>query len=1306
MRLIVAQKHSHSVSVCPNCKRPHLRVKRDPQNKFATIIETKDAEGHVEEKPLYPHKIKEIFDRVPDSAVEALGKSPSSHPRHFVMRVLRISPTTIRPDVRKLVGGRSSNDKLTTILRTIIKAHNKKLTEGVNLVDIDAATGKNLYDIMSMIYEIILGGNDDTQTYAQRLKGKKGRFRGSQLGKRCHAMARSTVVGDPRLAMDQISIPDYFARTLQVRETVQAYNRDRLMVFVRNGRRQYPGCSRVTKWRTGVDYMPDKMDSLVIEDGDVITRDLMNGDLVGFNRQPSLTLSSITAKKVVVDPGADVIGMNVLVCPYFNADFDGDQMNIINYSDLASLNEVRMLSATDAWIVSPTTSAPITGQRDDSLIGTFELTLPEVVFDRYHALLLFQNTLRVPNLHGVDSMSGREVVSVVLREAPFDYRGSCGFFNPSSPWAQWAGVPRPDNATIKITRGTLESGCLDKGALGAGGIGNIFHTIFLEHGARKTLDTMFNIQQLAIAYILQHGFTVGIMDLILKHEQREEIERVASDIMSSAWLNAERLNRGEIIPPIGKTVEQFYEEQQINTLKILDDFAESLIRGIDPETNGLFRLQACGSKGSMTNLHNMISIVGQTIINAERIRQRFGYRRTLPYFPRFDVSPESRGYISNSFVTGLRSWEYIFNAMGARFDLIAKALMTSVTGAQSRTSTKNLESITINNYKWAVKDDVVVQFAYGGDCFDPRFVEPVRIGSVLVSDAVLEEKFHYKAVNPSAQGVFDREFEQVKRDRATYRAIYKTLEDMNVRERLGNVRRMCFNVESYLNAVVATAGKGAGSASGHSDETMLRVVKLVGEFVDNMPYFYINGIQEAARGWVPPNVEMATTVAKIYVRSDLCAKRVGAVIPPSLGGKATVAIVEAVLDRIRLSFARAIIDSGLSCGIIAAQSFSEPFTQDMLDSHKYSAEGKSVKIKSDKCKEVMAAYDVDRLSVPIMTVPLTADAARSRETAQAVAVRLEVLVFEQLVSSTQIFSEQFGKPRHPRYAAEGALIDGFLKANPLMKPGANLANWCLRFELNKSTLVLKNISTGAIAAKMREAFPDAFFMYTTERARTVFFRVYPRASMISRAHGAEVSLEAIRRAIMRTVVRGIRGIRMAKAEKLVRTKIAGDGSVVNDDIWGVATVGTNLAEVAMAPGVDSLRVLTDAIQETARVLGIEAARQRIISELRQLVEKCNYRHFTIYADEMTRTGRVTSIERSGLDTREKANIGLRVGFGAPIQTLTEAALNTCVDSVTGITGQLLLGSIPRCGTIYNSFSVDPEVVKANRQSISSVIDDL
>lgn len=972
-------------------------------------------------------------------------------------------------------------------------------------------------------------------------------------------------------------------------------------------------------------------------------------------------------------------------------------MNLIISSGIATRNEIAELSSAENWLISHTTGGPALGQVDDSIIGCAQLTRSGVEFDKYHAMLLFQNTTYLPSFNdiGKDGISGRNLVSKCLEETPVNFTRVPEFYKQNmSQWMKYD----PEEIKVKIDQGKLVSGILDKKSIGKGANGGLYHIIANEYGPAKALDVMFNMQQMAIAYIMQYGYTIGIMDLVVNKKAKEEIDRIAADIVNKSRLITEKLNNGEIIPPIGKTVEEFYEEQQINVLSVFDDFTEPILSAIDPDTNNLFRLVMTGSKGKLENMYNMISAIGQKLINGERIRQKFGFKRTLAYFSRFDTSPEARGYIPDSYLGGMTSWGYVFNAMAARFDLISKALSTSVTGEQNRKSIKNLESIIVNNFRWAVKGGNIIQTCYGENFLDPRHVEKVKFPTVLMSDEALEKKYKLhndheavKAVKddpePTIRKLFENEFAQIKADREKYREIFFKVENMNTKELFSDERRMPVDIERVIGDTLRDYSDDlVPKTDGVSAKDLVEMTQHVQFMCEGIPYVLINEIQERRRTEVPEYIQAASWLLTMLVRSYLNSNFL-----ESSG--MTMPILKVITDKIRIKYARALIEPGTAAGIIAAQSFSEPLTQYMLDAHHRSAAGGTSKTGMTRAKEVLGAKDVDKLESPTMIIPVIPSLAGNKAKVQEIANNIEVMRLRQFVVTVQGFFEKYGEPIHPQYKHESAIIEEFTKMNPLLTPPGDLVKWCLRMVLNKTTLILKNMSLELIISRLREQFPDLYIVYTPENVKQIVIRIYFRNSLF-KGHIETDDIKHIKDQLLNSIIRGVDGVTNTEVKKLLRNQINADGSISkNDNIFVIQTNGTNLRGIFSNKYVDVYNVQTDAIREMERVIGIEAARQKIISELRNLVADIYHGHYLVYADEMTYTGRVTSIERSGLSHREASNILLRIGFSSPIQTLEEAALNSSEDTVSGVTAPLLLGSIPRTGTLYNRFIMNGDFIK-------------
>ncbi len=307
---------------CIHCKAVHPILKKDSIEPLAIIAEVYEDKRQTEKWVLYPHKAMEILSRVSDETMIKMGKAISSHAKKFVVDKINVPSVIIRPDVQKMGGGRSKNDDLTTILQIIIKKND--MMPSIIPAVIDAKMHKAIFELNNAYFEFVKAGGDTAiNSIAMRLKGKTGRFRKNQMGKRVRNMLRSTITGDCRLKIDEVGVPLVFARTIQYEETVQEYNKKQLLLYIQNGRRVYPGASGVIKKNSGKLYDVDSGE-IDLENGDIVLRDMIDGDFVNFNRQPSLTVSSIGCHRAVVcrDPRILTIRMNVIACALYSADFN------------------------------------------------------------------------------------------------------------------------------------------------------------------------------------------------------------------------------------------------------------------------------------------------------------------------------------------------------------------------------------------------------------------------------------------------------------------------------------------------------------------------------------------------------------------------------------------------------------------------------------------------------------------------------------------------------------------------------------------------------------------------------------------------------------------------------------------------------------------------------------------------------------------------------------------------------------------------------------------------------------------------
>lgn len=318
---------------CIKCKALHPHIVRD-KNRPVTIWAEFYKGNKMERKyQLFNHMIASIFERISNATVEKMGKLTMSHPRKLIINIMRVPPNTVRPDIKKIGGGRSNNNDLTTLTKAIVEINNnlpaiipKEISDDleVNYTNQDmayyelvkgtaASSGKN---------KITTNTNRPPGSLSSRFPTKTGRIRRNLMGGRTWFTARSVITCDPMLRIDELGIPKEVAEEIQIPETVNARNRNRLMIYFSNKRDLYPGCTKVLKKRTGVEHWVGSLNrDFVLEEGDVIMRDLIDGDVVIFNRQPSMLGHCMTCHKVIVLDEGKTIRMNISACVLYAADF-------------------------------------------------------------------------------------------------------------------------------------------------------------------------------------------------------------------------------------------------------------------------------------------------------------------------------------------------------------------------------------------------------------------------------------------------------------------------------------------------------------------------------------------------------------------------------------------------------------------------------------------------------------------------------------------------------------------------------------------------------------------------------------------------------------------------------------------------------------------------------------------------------------------------------------------------------------------------------------------------------------------------
>lgn len=1311
---------------CDHCGALHPHIIKDKSDHVSIYMEFYDTHTVtagksqlIDRVQLYPHQIKMIFNKISNETLEMMGKPPECHPRKFIWSSIRAPPNPIRPDIKKMGGGRSNNNDVTVLLQTLMKINSEISPSVPSIIDshkVDDDTRIQVHNLCLTVYDLIKGSSNTAKrgivnnskkpltSIAKRLPRKYGRIRRNLMGRRANYMGRSFITCDPFLRIDQVGMPISMARATQKPEIVQEYNKKEMMIYFMNGLNRYPGCSRIKKASTGVTHWMGRIKPDIFpEIGDTIYRDYITGDRVNFNRQPSLECSSISSMEIVVMEKGETIRMNVLACPLFNADFDGDAMNILFTRSNRTTNEITELSSPAQFFIAYKDGKPKMGEAQDSLIGTAELTSSSTKLNKFHAMQMFAQIKVYPDFSKYPKdkvFSGRELVSILLKETKnlINYSGKPFCYDESHrAYRKY----HADDIKVEIDRGELKTGILDKSSIGEGAQGGIFHIIHNQYGPEAALEACFYIQQMALSFLYNHGMTVSIRDILLKPEAIEEIHKIEATLVAESMQITEKLNQGKIIPPIGKTIEEFYEEQQQNALNPGDAYWPHILNSIDPEVNGLFKLITTGSRGKLFNFKNISSAIGQLEINGERMKENFA-GRALPYFTRYDSRPGARGYVATSYIMGLNLSEFIFHAQDARYALINKALSTSITGMQNRMSIKSLEAALVDNQRRTVSGRKIIQLIYGGDGADPRFIEKVKIPT-MAKDLTAEkfratfgartEQFDKEFQNKGVQKMLDDELQQLVDDRNLYVRTFMNLE-ITTGKLYSDVAVLPVNVNRIIEDTLYNLElKKYSGPKGRLNP--VQTVEKVQKLCDSIVYCLLNEIQEKKKAEVPEYMQSAVTLLRIMIRSYLnCASLIRRNV--------TDEALDLIIKQIKMTYSKSLISYGKAVGIIAAQSISEPMTQMVLDSHHTSGAGSTKKKGMFRIKEILGAKPTDKMRSPCMTLQVLAEYRHNKAKVQEIANHIEMLPLRRFTNSWQLFFERYGEPKYPAYKHEQDMIAEFNKYNIHIKAPSDLANMCIRISLNKSKLIEKQMKIESIYYKLRQNYPFTHVIYSTDNADEIIMRIYVRNTFAKKGYITTDQMVELVKNMMDMVVRGIRGVNAAYVKEQVMTEVKEDGSLSSDKGFYIFTDGTNVKEIVENPYIEADSVQSDSIMEMYDMFGVEAARTKIISELKDQVGGPSHRHYTVYADMMTSNGTVTSIDRFGSANRD-ASIMLRISDASPLAVIEESAVNAYTDNLSGISPPIMVGKNPQAGDLYNQFKLDEEMTAARIQSVNDVL---
>ena len=876
-----------------------------------------------------------IFKKITNEDAELLGFDIiDARPEWMICTVVPVAPPAVRPSVRQDNNQRAEDDltsKIAEIVKNvnILKKELEKALKKESDVDKESSARQinmvhNMiqYHVATMVDNEIKNipvssrrSGQPLKMIRQRLKGKEGRIRSNIMGKRVDFSGRTVVGVDPSISIDEYGVQMKIAMNLTVPEIVTKYNKEKLYRLVRNGPLVHPGAKQITKMNyddNGIAH-PEHIylkyidrNSVVLEEGDVIDRHLMDGDWGQFNRQPSLHRMSMMAHKVKVMPGK-TFRLNVYCTAPYNADFDGDEMNTHIPQSIQTAYELEKLTAVPTQIISPAKSEPIIQVNFDTMVAAYLITHPHIKISKKNMFNLTmtnpQFTGKMPSPDKDGNWRGQDIFSMFLPDISFTKENKSYDMDPV------------DHNKVIIENGIFKQGILDKTIIGK----TLIHMIFDSFGPEAVRNFLDNNQRMLNRWLSEHCFTLGMGDCIPTSEDNKKIREIIEGKIQNVNTIIKEANVGIYKPDLdAKFIHISLEEdikEQLDGAKY--DFEKYLKKTID-RTNGMYITNSSGAKGDVLSaICQTRGFLGQTSIINRRVA--FGYdKRTLPHFSKDDYGAVSRGFIVNNFFNGLDPHELFFHQMGGRVGVIDTAIKTAESGYMQRRLIKALEDLSVK-YGGTVRNGInnIVQFAYGDDGIDPCKLNKQELKLIEYSDEEMAKK--YLITEESMTLLKNIMTAEAYKEMTSHKDYINNLKEdyekiMGIRD---IARKSYFKNMSVMNAVVFSPvffPRTIKNARDMFKNQLSKKSDLTPTYIRSQ----LNELEVELSRYLP---DFSLNIFRALLYSNISTK------VSIIENKFNKVVFKFVIDTIREKYITSFVQPGEMVGIIGAQSMGEPLTQ-------------------------------------------------------------------------------------------------------------------------------------------------------------------------------------------------------------------------------------------------------------------------------------------------------------------------------------------------------------------------------------------
>lgn len=748
-------KNMDKIDTCVHCEAFQPKyVFSTSEKQIYMIFKSNGEQNRIQ---VFENEIYKIFSNISKEDIDLLGlNSEKFHPKNLIINVLPVLPPTSRPYV--MADNVTCDDDLTLQYLEIIKSNshigNNKTTDfkKQKYIQILKFRIRSLFDNSNEKQKVSNGR--PLKGIKKRLTGKEGIIRNNLMGKRVDKSARSVIGPDPSLKIDEIGIPQEIASILSYPVNVNKHNYNKVLEMMENNEinfvirnnkalrinMRYATIEIGTNILYGdVIFRKGKFHKIIMKEqdqftleegdeiyrngrkletlklnkrkhfeikiGDIVERKLKNGDILLLNRQPTLHRGSMIAQKVRIIPGK-TIRLNLAITSSFNADFDGDEMNLFCPNNVEAESELRLLSSVDNFIINPQSSKANIVLVQDTVLGIYKMTLTE------QPMLDKGQIMQVASAIGFENVMERfEKKQQYFKDTKTPGRFLFSLLLPNDFFYKINNKVDPKEPNLVIEHGLLKSGALQKSDMN-----KIISLLYLEYSVERVKEFINDIQFIAMAYLLQIGFTIGIKDCLL--ESRKDIDYT----ISKSYMKAKSIS--ETIE--NERIKEIYTTFNLGAAR---DFGLNIATKSMKKDNNFISTVMSGAKGQFFNIAQITGLLGQQNVNGARISYSLSnLTRSLPHYP-FDQKQysdeqqfESKGFISSCFASGLNPREYYLHSMTGREGITDTAMKTATSGYIQRRMIKVAEDTKIH-YDGTVRNmnDNIIQFSYGNNFMNPSY---------------------------------------------------------------------------------------------------------------------------------------------------------------------------------------------------------------------------------------------------------------------------------------------------------------------------------------------------------------------------------------------------------------------------------------------------------------------------------------------------------------------------------------------------------------------------------------------------------